>query len=97
MILHKTVFQNIKKPKIVSCLWIVYDKVGFGPNEFLFLHHFLHAFPSLAVGNVDEVDAGRQIAIVHSELFAFSFGRYRQPKGITKEFLWTATVSLPQR
>ena len=42
---------------------------------FLFLHHFLHAFPSLAVDDVDEVNAGRQIADIHRELFTFAFDR----------------------
>ena len=41
----------------------------------LFLHHLLHAFPSLAVGDVDKIDARGQGAEVHRELFALAFDR----------------------
>ena len=41
----------------------------------LFLHHFLHTFPSLAVGDVDKIDARGQVTDVQCELFAFTLDR----------------------
>ena len=41
----------------------------------LFLHHLPYAFPSLTVGDVDEIDASRQVANVHRDLLALAFDR----------------------
>ena len=40
-----------------------------------FLHHLAHALPSLAVGDVDEVDAGGQVGDVDVQRLAFARGR----------------------